>query len=171
MFILIISHPASSWTRGGTYPRRRPQGGRGAFEFTVRSVFIISNRKHSNWASQILKANTLLICPYCLKFQFARVYAAKTNMKFWKLTVKHRLSKEMSKETYAAVCSSVKGMYAAVCKGMSEEMYSRQNRLSKEMYAAVCMQEFKAPGSFGAPKIGFWGLRGHRGAFTINPKP
>ena len=39
----------------------------------VRSVLIISNRKISNWASQILKANTLLMCPYCLKFQIARV--------------------------------------------------------------------------------------------------
>ena len=38
-----------------------------------RSVFIISNRKTSNWASQILKANMLLICPYCLKFEIARV--------------------------------------------------------------------------------------------------
>ena len=53
----------------------------------VRSVFIISNRKISNWASQIPKANTLLMCPYCLKFQIARVWAAKTNMKLWKLTV------------------------------------------------------------------------------------
>ena len=34
---------------------------------------IISNRKNSNWASQILKANMLPICPYCLKFQIARV--------------------------------------------------------------------------------------------------
>ena len=39
----------------------------------LRSVFIISNRKKSNWASQILKANMLLICPYCLTFQIARV--------------------------------------------------------------------------------------------------
>ena len=39
----------------------------------IRSVFIISNRKISNWASQTLKANMLLICPYCLKFQIARV--------------------------------------------------------------------------------------------------
>ena len=38
-----------------------------------RSVFIISNRKISNRAYQILKANMLLICPYCLKFQIARV--------------------------------------------------------------------------------------------------
>ena len=38
-----------------------------------RSVFIISNRKISNWASQILKANMLLVCPYCLKFQIGRV--------------------------------------------------------------------------------------------------
>ena len=39
----------------------------------IRSVFIISNRKNSNWASQILKATMLLICPYCLEFQIARV--------------------------------------------------------------------------------------------------
>ena len=39
----------------------------------VRSVFTISNRKISNRASQILKANMLLMCPYCLKFQIARV--------------------------------------------------------------------------------------------------
>ena len=37
----------------------------------VLSVFIISNRKISNWASQILKANMLLICPYWLNFQIA----------------------------------------------------------------------------------------------------
>ena len=53
----------------------------------LRSVFIISNREISNWVSQILKANTLLMCPYYLKFQTARVLAAKTNMTFWKLTV------------------------------------------------------------------------------------
>ena len=53
----------------------------------IRLVFIILNRKISNWASQILKANMLPICPYCLEFQIARVSAAKTNMKFWKLTV------------------------------------------------------------------------------------
>ena len=40
---------------------------------SILSVFIISNRKTPNWASQILKANMLLICPYCLKFQIARV--------------------------------------------------------------------------------------------------
>ena len=34
--------------------------------------FIVSNREISNQASQILKANMLLICPYCLKFQIAR---------------------------------------------------------------------------------------------------
>ena len=39
----------------------------------LRSVFIISKRKISNWASQILKANMLLMCPYCLKFKIARV--------------------------------------------------------------------------------------------------
>ena len=39
----------------------------------IRSVFIISNRKTSNCASQILKADMLPICPYCLKFQIARV--------------------------------------------------------------------------------------------------
>ena len=39
----------------------------------IRSVFIISNRKFSNWASQILKTNMLLMCPYCLKFQLARI--------------------------------------------------------------------------------------------------
>ena len=39
----------------------------------IQSVFIISNRKISNWASQILKTNMLLMCPYCLKFQIARV--------------------------------------------------------------------------------------------------
>ena len=39
----------------------------------VRSVFIISNRKFSNRASRILKTKMLLICPYCLKFQIARV--------------------------------------------------------------------------------------------------
>ena len=53
----------------------------------VLSVFIISNRKVSNWASQILKTNMLLMCPCCLKFQIARVSAAKTNLKFWKLAV------------------------------------------------------------------------------------
>ena len=41
--------------------------------YMLRSVFIISNRKISNLASQILKASMLLICPYCLKFQIARV--------------------------------------------------------------------------------------------------
>ena len=40
---------------------------------TIQSVFIISNRTKSNRASQILKANTLLTYPYCLKFQIARV--------------------------------------------------------------------------------------------------
>ena len=39
----------------------------------IRSVFMISNRKISNWASQILKANMLPISLYCLKFQIARV--------------------------------------------------------------------------------------------------
>ena len=39
----------------------------------TRSVFIISNRKISNLASQILKTSMLLMCPYCLKFQIARV--------------------------------------------------------------------------------------------------
>ena len=39
----------------------------------IWSVFIISNRKTSNGASQILKANRSLMCPYCLKFQIARV--------------------------------------------------------------------------------------------------
>ena len=39
----------------------------------LRSVFIISNREISNRASQILKAKMLLIRPYCLKFQIARV--------------------------------------------------------------------------------------------------
>ena len=39
----------------------------------LQSVFIISNRKTSNWASQILKTNMLFICPYCLNFQIARV--------------------------------------------------------------------------------------------------
>ena len=39
----------------------------------IRSVFIISNRKISNRASQILKANMLLVCPYCLEFQIVRV--------------------------------------------------------------------------------------------------
>ena len=39
----------------------------------LRSVFIISNRKISNRASQILKTYMLLICPYCLEFQIARV--------------------------------------------------------------------------------------------------
>ena len=33
----------------------------------------------------------LLICPYCLEFQIARVSAAKTNMKFWQLTVRMKL--------------------------------------------------------------------------------
>ena len=42
-------------------------------KLSIRQVFIISNRKTSNWASQILKANRLLMCPYCLKFQIARV--------------------------------------------------------------------------------------------------
>ena len=40
---------------------------------TLRSVFIIWNREISNWASQILKANMLLICRYCLEFQNDRV--------------------------------------------------------------------------------------------------
>ena len=39
----------------------------------IRSVFIISNRTISNRASQILKENTLLMCPYCLKYKNARV--------------------------------------------------------------------------------------------------
>ena len=39
----------------------------------LRSVFMISNRKTSNWAFQILKANMLLICPYCLRLNIARV--------------------------------------------------------------------------------------------------
>ena len=47
----------------------------------IRSVSIISNRETSNRASQILKANMLFVCPYCLEFQIARVWAAKTNMK------------------------------------------------------------------------------------------
>ena len=42
-------------------------------DMDIWSVFIISNREISNRASQILKANMLLICPYCLKFQIARV--------------------------------------------------------------------------------------------------
>ena len=42
-------------------------------QIPIRQVFIISNRKISNWASQIPKTNTLLICPYCLKVQIARV--------------------------------------------------------------------------------------------------
>ena len=29
------------------------------------------------------------MCPYCLEFQIARVYAAKANMTFWKLTVEN----------------------------------------------------------------------------------
>ena len=36
--------------------------------YCLRSVFIISNR-----TSQILKANMLFVCPYCLTFQIARV--------------------------------------------------------------------------------------------------
>ena len=50
----------------GLVDRRRRRPG-------LRSVFIISNREISNWAYQILKANMLLICTYCLKFQIARV--------------------------------------------------------------------------------------------------
>ena len=57
------------------------------YNLAIRSVSINSNRKISNWASRILQINMLLICPYCLKFQIARVWAAKTNLKFWKLTV------------------------------------------------------------------------------------
>ena len=53
----------------------------------LRSVVIISNRRISNWASQIPKTNMLPLCPYCLKFKIARAWAAKTNMTFWKLTV------------------------------------------------------------------------------------
>ena len=44
-----------------------------SYDTCIRSVFIISKRKTSNGASQILKANLLLVCPYCLKFQIARV--------------------------------------------------------------------------------------------------
>ena len=43
------------------------------FVLLLRSVFIIPNRRISNRASQILKTNMLLMCPYCLKFQIARV--------------------------------------------------------------------------------------------------
>ena len=56
--------------------------------FTCSTVsFHNFKSQNSNWASQILKTNMLLMCPYCLKFQIARVQAAKTNMTFWKLTV------------------------------------------------------------------------------------
>ena len=40
---------------------------------TYGQFFIISNRKISNWSSQTPKANTLPMCPYCLKFRIARV--------------------------------------------------------------------------------------------------
>ena len=46
---------------------------RGMVLLRLRSVFIISNRKISNWAPQILKTSMLLMCPYCLKFQIVRV--------------------------------------------------------------------------------------------------
>ena len=75
-----------SQPQGGGGAERRPLSvlrlGQGCLGAVLRSVFIISNRKISNRASQILEANMLLICPYCLKFQIARVKAAKTNMKF-----------------------------------------------------------------------------------------
>ena len=75
--------------RRGRGRDRRPEGAEmWILLVCLRSVFIISIRKNSNWASQILKANMLLICLYCLKFQIARVQAAKTNMNLWKLTVR-----------------------------------------------------------------------------------
>ena len=51
----------------------RAHGAPAACGILLRSVFIISNREISSWASRILKANMLLICPYCLEFQIARV--------------------------------------------------------------------------------------------------
>ena len=39
----------------------------GRFRDELRSVFINFKSQISNWASQILKANMLLMCPYCLK--------------------------------------------------------------------------------------------------------
>ena len=82
-------------------PLQSIQRGRLCKRAMLRSVFIISNRiywpyasdrrnnahallwqgrwisnivlKTSNWASQILKANNLFICPYCLEFKIARV--------------------------------------------------------------------------------------------------
>ena len=57
----------------------------------IRSVVIISNRRISNWESQSIKTNMSLMCPYCLRFQIARVQAARTNLKSWKLTVAEEL--------------------------------------------------------------------------------
>ena len=65
---------ASHLLRRGTLPVVRGAAKKGAPSLPVlRSVFIFSSRKITNRASQILKENPLLMCPYCLKFQIARV--------------------------------------------------------------------------------------------------
>ena len=52
----------------------------------LRSVFIISNRKTSNWASRILKANMLLMCPYS-QISNSQGLGRKNNFEIWKFTV------------------------------------------------------------------------------------
>ena len=67
IIIIITKGPELAVERLAADPPRRE--GREA----LRSVFIISNREISNWESQILKTSMSLMCPYCLRFQIARV--------------------------------------------------------------------------------------------------
>ena len=76
----------------------------------LRSVFIISNRKTSNRASQILKANTLLVCPYCLEFQIAIIMEAPElhKLKFFEILTNTQITSlkffEAPERARAACC-------------------------------------------------------------------
>ena len=78
IYIHVYMYISPPPTRAPAWPTRTWPSSRGASERQpwrrlLRSVFMISNRKTSNWAYKILKTNMLIICPYCLKFQIARV--------------------------------------------------------------------------------------------------
>ena len=66
--VVVVANTARKWDRNKIIWDNALH-----YNINIRSVFIISNRKISNWASQVLKTNMLLSCPYCLKCQIARV--------------------------------------------------------------------------------------------------
>ena len=73
MRFAILEMKVTIWWWNYNYNRIMISNYNFAWGCLVRSVVILSTRKIYNWASQILKANMLLMCPYCLEFQIARV--------------------------------------------------------------------------------------------------